>query len=246
MERWNDQGFVLSVRPHGEGGAVVSLLTQNHGRHAGYIYGGLASSRLRPSLQQGAKLYVSWQAQTEQQLGTYTLEDDTPPNPEWLADPERLKALQSICVILERALPEREAHPSLFAGTAAFLDNLSSEREIWAASLVIWELSLLRELGFGLNLSKCVVTGDTQNLTHISPKSGGAVSANAAKPYESRLLPFPLFLQGAPELSELDLYNGLKLSAYFLEHRLFSHTTHTLPDVRLRLLENFTPKNSAP
>lgn len=239
MERWQDNGIVLGARPHGEGGAVVTLLTEAHGKHAGYVHGGHSSARLRAQLQAGATVQVDWNARTEGQLGNYTIEDATGPNPSCLEDAAALAALQSLCITLDRTLPEREVHKGLYAGTQALLETLGQDRELWGALYVFWELSLLRELGFGLDLSKCAVTGATDNLAYVSPKSGRAVCLEAAGPYVDKLLPLPAFLrgQGGVELSQIQA--GLKLSGYFLEHRLYAHTTHTFPEARLRLLEFF-------
>ncbi|MBU6235877.1 MAG: DNA repair protein RecO [Alphaproteobacteria bacterium] len=239
MEQFQDNGIVLAARPHGEGAAVVTLLTEKLGRHAGYVHGGMSSTRLRAQLQPGALLTVGWNARTEGQLGSYTVEDASGPNPATLDDAAALAALQSVCTTLERALPERESHPALFAGTLALLDMLGHDREIWGAALVFWELSLLRELGFGLDLSKCAVTGTTENLVYVSPKSGRAVSLEAAGPYKEKLLPLPAFLRGEGGVDAAEIVSGLKLSGYFLEHRLYAHTTHALPEPRQRLPEFF-------
>ncbi|HEY8964244.1 MAG TPA: DNA repair protein RecO [Alphaproteobacteria bacterium] len=239
MERWNDRGLVLSVRAHGENAAVVSMITEKHGRHAGYVHGGHASSRMRAALQPGAKLDVEWSAQTSDQLGAFAIQDDFPPDPAWLEDPARLAALQSVCAILDKTLPERERHPALFTGTDALFQSLAQDKEIWGAMLVYWELSLLRELGFGLDLSKCVVTGETENLHYVSPKSGGAVSEAAAGTYKDRLLKLPGFLRGEGQVNIDDVAAGLKLSGYFIEHRLLAHTTYTLPESRQRLTSFF-------
>lgn len=240
MEHWQDNGIVLGVRAHGEGGAVVTLLTESHGRHAGYVHGGHSSARLRASLQPGSIVVADWNARTEGQLGSFTIEDTQGINTAWLDDAAALAALQSICITLERALPEREAHPALYAGTAAILGMLGAERELWGAALVFWELSLLRELGFGLDLSKCAVTDKTENLVYVSPKSGRAVSLEAAGPYKEKLLPLPAFLRGEGGIEASEILAGLKLAGYFLEHRLYAHTTHALPEPRQRLQEFFT------
>lgn len=241
MEHWQDQGIVLSVRTHGEGGAVASLLTENHGRHAGFVHGGHASARLRAALQPGAMARVEWQARDTGNLGQYTLEDARGLDPAWLEDSARLAALQSICAILDRAVPEREAHPALFAGTAAMLDMLGDPQDIWGAGMILWELSVLRELGHGLDLSRCAVTGTSEDLAYVSPKTGRAVSEAAAGPYRDRLLKLPVFLRGqGGELTNDEILTGLKLTGYFLEHRLFEHTTHALPEPRLRLPGYFT------
>lgn len=241
MERWSDQGIVIGVRGHGEGAAVVTLLTQKHGRHAGYVHGGQASARKRATLQPGAFLHVEWQAQTMDQLGSFSIEDEQAVNGAWLDDAASLCALQSACALLERSVPEREPHPSLFAGTQALLDVLGQDKLIWGAAYVFWELALLREMGFGLDLSKCVVTGEIEDLHFVSPKSGGTVSVAAAGPYKERLLTLPGFLRGEADLNEQAIADGLKLSAYFIEHRLFAHTSHHgLPEARQRLPEFFS------
>jgi len=239
MERWNDTGIVIAVRPHGEGGAVVTLLTENHGRHAGYVHGGHSSARLRAGLQPGATVDVEWNARSHDQLGSFSIEEARGGSPAWLDDAASLAALQAVCSILDKVLPERELHPALYAGTAAFLDVLGHDRDIWGATLVLWELAVLRELGFGLDLSKCVVTGVTDDLHYVSPKSGGAVSLEAAGPYKDKLFPLPAFLRGGEGVCTADVLAGLKLSGRFLEHRLFAHTSHTLPEARLRLLSFF-------
>ncbi|MCB1538364.1 MAG: DNA repair protein RecO [Rhodospirillales bacterium] len=240
MEKWGDQGIVLASRPHGEGAAVVTLLTARHGRHAGYVHGGATSQRLRAALQPGTRIDLDWHAQSMDQLGSFAVTDAAPPPPAAFDDPAGLCALQSVCAILDRALPEREPHPALFAGTCAWLDALAQERAVWAAALVFWELALLRELGFGLDLTKCVVTNGRDDLAYVSPKSGGAVSRAGAGEYRDRLLRLPSFLHGAGDLPDnADIRDGLKLAGHFLEHRLFAHTTCALPDARLRLPEFF-------
>lgn len=239
MERWSDEGIIIGVRGHGEGGAVATLLTQRHGKHAGYVHGGASSARLRASLQPGTFVQAEWSAQSMDQLGTLSIEDAQGLNAAWLDDAAALAAVQSICALVDRAMPEREPHPALFEGTKVFLDLLGHGRGVWGAALVFWEMALLREMGFALDLSKCVVTGATENLHYVSPKSGGAVSEEAAGPYRDKLLALPGFLRGEGQASDEDIRAGLKLSGYFIEHRLFAHTTHTLPEARMRLPEFF-------
>lgn len=235
MERWSDQGIVLGTRAHGEGGAVTTMLTAAHGKHAGYIYGGASSQRLRASLQPGTIADVEWTAKSMDQLGTFAVTDSQSINAGWLDDIGALSALQSVCGLIDRGVPEREPHPRLYAGTQAFLDCLGLAPEVWGAALVFWELALLREMGFGLDLSKCVVTGQTDSLHYVSPKSGGAVSEAGAGAYRDRLLPLPGFLRGQGSATREDIAAGLKLSGHFIEHRLFAHTTHVMPEARNRL-----------
>lgn len=239
MERMQDQGIVITVRGHGEGGAVLTLLTQNHGRYAGYVHGGQSSSRMRALLQAGAGVEVEWSARTDEQLGAFTIQDGTAVPPAWMDDPACLSALQSACILIERTVPERENYAGLYAGTKALFDVLGMDRQIWGATYVFWEMALLREMGFGLNLSQCAVTGETDELHYVSPKSGNAVSESAAGEYKDRLLKLPAFLRGEGHADIDDIIAGLKLSAHFVEHRLFAHTTHTMPEARLRLAQYF-------
>ena len=242
MERWTDQGIVIGVRGHGEGGAVATLLTANHGKHAGYVHGGATSQRLRASLQPGTLVDIEWSAQSMDQLGTVAVQDSQNLNTAWLNDPAALAALQSVCVFLDRTVPEREPHAGLYEGTKVFLDLLGHDREIWGGAYVLWELSLLRGRAFGLQMHKCAVPADTENLTYVSPKTGKAVSEAGAGTYKDRLLTLPGFLGGGDHDGNEDVLAGLKLSGYFIEHRLFAHTTHTMPEARLRLPSFFEPQ----
>lgn len=237
MELWEDQGIVLAVRGHGESGAVVSLLTEHHGRHAGYVRGG-ASSRMRGVLETGNLVDARWQARVSDNLGALNVELQRSYGPGVMDDPLRLAALQSACALCDAALPEREGHPGLFYGLSALFDVLQGE--VWAAAYVLWEIALLRELGFSLDLSRCAGGGDAAQLAYISPKTGRAVSYQAGEPYKDRLLPLPGFLKpnGGPA-DEDDILAGLKMTLHFLEHWAFTHHTHGVPEARLRLQGRF-------
>ncbi len=237
MEQWRDQGIVLSARPHGEAGAVVHLLTENHGRHAGYVRGG-RSSRLRGVLEPGSLVSASWSSRVADQLGAYVVEQERHPAAGLMQDPLKLAALLSACGLCDAALPERESHPGLFYGFMALIETLAGEA--WGAAYTAWELALLRELGFGIELSKCAAGGDPATLTWVSPKSGRAVSAEAGKLYKDRLLPIPAFLKpGGGDASAEEVMKGLRLTGYFLEHWVFVHHSNGLPEDRLRFEERF-------
>ena len=154
MERWQDQGIVLSVRPHGENGAVVSLLTEHHGRHAGYVRG-VHSTKGRGTLEPGNLVDVDWQSRVADQLGSFTLELSKNPTAHFISEPLPLSALQSACALCDAALPEREGHPGLFYGLQSLFEALRGE--VWAPAYVMWEIAFLRELGFSLDLSKCEI-----------------------------------------------------------------------------------------
>lgn len=234
---WTDEAIVLSVRAHGETAAVVELLTREHGRHLGFVHGG-RSRRLRPVLQTGNHVDVTWKGRLAEQLGNYAIELRRGFAAEAMAatDPARLSALSSLAT-LARLLPERDPHPALFEVTLfvlGFLDDPS----VWPALMVRWELALLAELGFGLDLSQCAATGSNDQLIYVSPRTGRAVSASAGEPYRDRLLALPGFLAGrAPgSVSRADLAAGFALTGFFLESRALVPRNLAMPEVRARMI----------
>ncbi len=238
MEHWRDQAIVLGARSHGENGAVLSVLTEHNGRHAGYVRGA-RSSKMRGILERGNLLSVDWNARVSDNLGSYNIEPISNLAANVLDDPLRLSALVAACRICDEALPEREGHAGLFHGMLAMLEALESEG--WAIVYVMWEVALLRELGFSLDLSRCAGGGDDTDLAYVSPKTGKAVSAAEGEPYKDRLLPLPDFLNthkdGGGDTA--DILKGLKLTGYFFEHWVFAHHTRGIPEDRLRFQERF-------
>jgi DNA repair protein RecO (recombination protein O) len=231
---WTDEGIILSVKPHGETAAVVNLLTRNHGRHSALVHGG-RSRRMRPALQIGNHVDATWKARLSDQLGHATLELRRGYASEAMQDPLALAGLSSIAT-LGHLLPERDPHPNLYEITLfvlGFLDDPS----VWPALYVRWELALLTELGFGLDLATCAATGAKFDLVYVSPKSGRAVSRQAGEAYKDKLLALPSFLtpQRPGEVSRAAILEGLALTAYFLENRLYHPDNKGLPDVRSRL-----------
>jgi DNA repair protein RecO (recombination protein O) len=237
---WSDEGIILSVRPHGETGAVLELFTRRNGRHLGLVHGG-RSRKLRPILQIGTHVEASWKARIADNLGHFALELRKSYAALVLDEPAALAALTSIAA-LARLLPERDPHPNLFEVTLFVLGYLD-EREVWPALLVRWELALLEELGFGLDLTSCAATGATTDLSYVSPKSGRAVSSAAGEPYKERLLALPHFLLGrAPDgVTAADVAAGLALTEHFLLARVLRPRDLTLPEARNRLLSYLRP-----
>jgi DNA repair protein RecO (recombination protein O) len=237
---WSDEGMILSVRPHGETGAVLELFTRRNGRHLGLVHGG-RSRKLRPILQIGNHVEASWKARIADNLGHFALELRKSYAALVLDDAAALAALTSIAA-LARLLPERDPHPNLFEVTLFVLGYLD-EREVWPALLVRWELALLEELGFGLDLTTCAASGATTDLTYVSPKSGRAVSTAAGEPYKERLLALPQFLAGrAPEgVSAADVAAGLALTEHFLLARVLRPRDLAMPEARNRLLSYLRP-----
>lgn len=237
MEIWEDQAIILAVRLHGENGAVVSLLTQSNGRQAGYVRGA-TSSKIRGTLEQGNVVDARWQARDSGNLGSLTLELVHNPSARFLSDPLKLSAMQAACALCDEGLPDREGHAGLFHGMQALFKAL--ETDVWAAAYIMWEIALLKELGFSLDLSRCAGGGLTEDLTYVSPKTGRAVSFEMGEPYKQKLLPLPGFLTqkgGAAEGG--DIVDGLKMTGYFLEHWVFNHHSRGIPESRLRFAERF-------
>ena len=237
---WSDEGVILSVRPHGETSAVLELFTRQNGRHLGLVHGG-RSRKLRPILQIGNHVEANWKARIADNLGHFSLELRRSYAAHVLDDAAALAALTSIAA-LARLLPERDPHPSLFEITLFVLGFLD-DREVWPALLVRWELALLDELGFGLDLTACAATGSTTDLLYVSPRSGRAVSAAAGEPYRARLLALPKFLLGraGEGVSAGDVAAGLALTEHFLVARVLRPRDLTMPEARGRLLSYLRP-----
>ncbi|HSD35823.1 MAG TPA: DNA repair protein RecO [Alphaproteobacteria bacterium] len=234
---WRDEGIVLTLRPLGESGAVVTLLTREHGRHAGLARGG-AGRRGRALYQTGNRLAATWRARLGEQLGTLSAELIEAHGARFIEDPLRLAALASAAALAEGALPEREPHRAVYDRLLALLEAIEADDHStgWPADYARWELALLADLGFGLDLARCAVTGETQSLTHVSPRTGRAVSAEAAAPYRDLLLPLPAFLGGTGTARPGEVLQALALTGHFLEQNIF-HPPQGLPAARGRLID---------
>lgn len=207
---------------------------------------------MRGTLEPGNLVSADWRARNSDDLGAYTLEQERNLASGFLSDGLRLGALQSACALCDAALPEREGHPGLYYGLLALLDAF--EGEAWGAGYVIWEIALLKELGFGIDLTRCAGNGNPSTLCYVSPKSGCAVSAEKGEPYKDKLLTLPYFLRPSPPSippasggeanvvsrgGEEDVLAGLQVTGYFLEHRVFAHHSRGIPTERLRFQERF-------
>ncbi|KAA2214951.1 DNA repair protein RecO [Teichococcus oryzae] len=232
---WQAPAIVLEARPHGEGGAVISVLTEAHGRHLGLARGG--ASRAQAGLwQPGNLVEVRWIGRLPEQLGHFTGEMVHPSAALAMDDPLALALLQSACALASDALPERESQPRVFSGLLALMANLGRGAEALMPDYIRWEALLLEALGYGLDLASCAVTGTAGHLTHVSPRTGRAVSAEAAEPYRDRLLPLPLFLQGGQdERDPSEWLKGLRLTGHFLARDAFGARHHPVPPARERL-----------
>ena len=231
---WSDEGIFLTAKPLGEANAVAELFTLAHGRHLGLVRGG-RSRRVRPLLQPGNLLRATWRARLSEHLGGFNVELIEAHAGRVLDDATALAALGSLTG-LARLLPERDPHPALYAGALRVL-RAFDDASVWPTLLVRWELQLLGELGFGLDLSECAATGVDADLVYVSPRSGRAVSRDAGQPYCNRLLKLPAFLldDGAPA-GEGDILAGFALTGHFLERDVLEPHGLAMPQARERLI----------
>ena len=231
---WSEEGIILSVRKHGETNAIVELFARSQGRTLGLVRGG-RSRRLRPILQPGNSVAAHWRARLAEHLGTMTVEASKVRVAALIDDPLRLAALSSMSALLQ-LVAEREPHERLYDATLLVLDALEEDAH-WQPLLVRWELGLLDELGFGLDLASCAATGSRDDLVYVSPRSGRAVSAKAGRPYAERLLGLPGFLTGASGAADLGaILGGFDLTGYFLARHVFEPRGTAPPEARERLI----------
>lgn len=235
---WTDDAIILSARKHGESAAIVHALTATHGRHAGLVRGG-AGRRQRGHLQTGNEVRLTWRGRLEEHLGHYTVEPVAARGVQWLDDAGRLGAMTAAAAVVEAALPERENHPEVYDDFRALLDSFDSD-PAWMEAYVRWELALLADLGFGLDLAHCAATGVSEDLIYVSPRSGRAVSAEAGAPYKNKLLTLPPFLRQESTAAPGELAAGLVLTGHFLEHHVLEPHGGHLPPARLRLVDRLS------
>lgn len=235
---WRDEGILISARRHGESAAIVEVLTPGHGRHAGVVRGG-GGRRMAPVLQPGARLSLEWTARLEEHIGTFRVEPLAPVPAALLADGAALATLASMAALVGATLPERDAHPDLYTRTLDLVQALGREPD-WPARYAAWELALLAELGFGLDLARCALTGVTGDLAWVSPQTGRAANRAAGAPWADRLLPLPPFLRegwDAPP-PPTEVTDALALTGFFLEARVAPGLPReALPAARTRAME---------
>ncbi|WP_281973499.1 DNA repair protein RecO [Ruegeria faecimaris] len=233
---WRDHGILLTSRRHGETAAIIEVFTEGHGRHAGVVRGG-TSRKIAPILQPGAQLDVLWRARLEEHIGTFQVEPLRSRAAAAFSGRLALAGLNTVVALLSFCLPEREAHPRIYKQTEQLMDLLGQD-EIWVLAYLRWELSLLEELGFGLDLTRCAVTGVTEGLEYVSPKTGRAVSVDGAGDWVDRLLPLPPCLRGVGDAPDTELVQGLLTTGHFLENHVApSLGNNPLPGARARFID---------
>jgi len=229
---WSDEGIVLGVRRHGEANAIVELLTRGHGRHLGLVRGG-GGARLRPLLQPGNTVSATWRARLDEHLGSYAIDGIRLRAASVLASSHAVYGVTHLAS-LARLLPERDPHEDIYEMLEGILDDFDDVGGA-AVHVVRFELAMLTELGFGLDLSSCAATGVTEDLVYVSPKSGNAVSRQAGEPWHDRLLKLPAFLRDdVPEFAwtASDLRDGFDLTGLFLVRHVLEPRGQRLSEAR--------------
>ncbi|KPA23554.1 DNA repair protein RecO [Shimia sp. SK013] len=235
---WRDQGFVLSTRKHGETSVILEVFTPERGRHAGIVRGGV-SRKMTPILQPGSQLDLSWRARLEDHIGTFTVEP-VRSRAAALGDRMALAGLNAVTALLAFCLPEREPHPDLYRRSEQLLDLLG-QNDLWPLAYLRWEMALLEEMGFGFDLSACAVSGSSENLIYISPKSGRAVSAKGAGEWADRLLPLPPVMLDQGAASDDEIRQAFDTTRFFLAEKLAPELSHRpLPEARGRFVDLFS------
>jgi DNA repair protein RecO (recombination protein O) len=232
---WDAPAIVLDARPYGEGDAIATVMTEEHGAHRGLARGGGARSRTA-TWQPGNLVQARWVARLADQLGSLSAELVHPGAALAMDDPLGLAMLSGACAVAEGALPEREPHPRVFEGLLHLIAHLPQGAAM-LTELIRWEAVLLADLGYGLDLTSCAVTGETSGLAFVSPKTGRAVTAAGAGIWTSRLLRLPAFLAGGDDATPPDWRDGLRLTGHFLERDAFGHHNRPLPAARQMLYD---------
>ena len=231
---WTGQGLIIGVRRHGETSVIIEAIVEGRGRHLGLVRGG-RSSRKAATLQAGNSVQLTWRARLEEHLGAFTVELLYPRAAELITDRTRLYTAQLLFEHL-RLLPERDPHDELLGRALDILDGTHDPLTL-ATALSRFEFTLLDDLGFGLDIYACAVTGETEGLTHVSPKTGRAVTAKAAAAYIDRLLPLPAFLRNGGEAEWQDITDAFRLTGHFLAMHVWTARQITPPSTRDQLIE---------
>jgi DNA repair protein RecO (recombination protein O) len=232
--QWTDEGIVIGVKRHGEANAILELMTREHGRHLGLVRGGFGS-RLKPVLQLGNSVSAAWRARLDEHLGNYTVEGLHLRAASFFSSPHAIYGVSHLAALM-RLLPERDPHGGLYEALDEILGRLD-DAAIAAPMVVRFELQLLSELGFGLDLERCVATGVSGDLIYVSPKSGRAVSRAAGEPWADKMMRLPTFLREHDALPVgRDLTDGFALTGYFLTRHALEPRGLALGDERAHFI----------
>ena len=237
--RWSSEGFVLSLKPHNEKSYILEVLTREHGKHKGLIRG-VHSKNIRSIIEPGNEITAHWSGRLETHLGNYSVEGIKSWSSLILNEREKLCALTAACSLITNTLAEKQPNEAIYTGLKFLIQILTSTNKDWIKDYIIWELNLLTEIGYGLDLSRCAVTSEKDNLVYVSPSTGSAVTKAGAGEYKNKLLKLPSFLiDQKTSISKEDIIDGLILSEFFLKKWFFSPNNLNFPESRNRLKDMF-------
>ena len=237
--RWESNGLILNFSKYNEKSYILEIFTEEHGKHKGIIRG-LHSKNKRSIIEPGNEVFATWSGRLETHLGNYNVEPIKLWSSHVLQFKDKLSAISSICSLISLTMAERQPNPIIYFSSKKLIEIVASKREDWIREYVFWEMQLLSEIGYGLDLERCAVTSKSSDLVYVSPSSGRAVTNEGAGDFRNKLLPLPKFMTDFKAYYDNDdIYNALNLTEFFFKKRFFLPNNLNFPQSRNRLKELF-------
>lgn len=237
--RWESNGLILNFSKYNEKSYILEIFTEEHGKHKGIIRG-LHSKNKRSIIEPGNEVFATWSGRLETHLGNYNVEPIKLWSSHVLQFKDKLSAISSICSLISLTMAERQPNPIIYFSSKKLIEIVASKREDWIREYVFWEMQLLSEIGYGLDLERCAVTSKSSDLVYVSPSSGRAVTNEGAGDFRNKLLPLPKFMTDfKANYDNDDVYNALNLTEFFFKKRFFLPNNLNFPQSRNRLKELF-------
>ena len=237
--RWEGNGLILNFSKYNEKSYILEIFTEEHGKHKGIIRG-LHSKNKRSIIEPGNEVFATWSGRLETHLGNYNVEPIKLWSSHVLQFKDKLSAISSICSLISLTMAERQPNPIIYFSSKKLIEIVASKREDWIREYVFWEMQLLSEIGYGLDLERCAVTSKSSDLVYVSPSSGRAVTNEGAGDFRNKLLPLPKFMTDfKANYDNDDIYNALNLTEFFFKKRFFLPNNLNFPQSRNRLKELF-------
>jgi DNA repair protein RecO (recombination protein O) len=237
--RWESNGLILNFSKYNEKSYILEIFTEEHGKHKGIIRG-LHSKNKRSIIEPGNEVFATWSGRLETHLGNYNVEPIKLWSSHILQFKDKLSAISSICSLISLTMAERQPNPLIYFSSKKLIEIVASTRDDWIREYVFWEMQLLSEIGYGLDLERCAVTSKSSDLVYVSPSSGRAVTNEGAGDFKNKLLPLPKFMTDfKANYDNDDIYNALNLTEFFFKKRFFLPNNLNFPQSRNRLKELF-------
>jgi len=237
--RWESNGLILNFSKYNEKSYILEIFTEEHGKHKGIIRG-LHSKNKRSIIEPGNEVFATWSGRLETHLGNYNVEPIKLWSSHILQFKDKLSAISSICSLISLTMAERQPNPLIYFSSKKLIEIVASTRDDWIREYVFWEMQLLSEIGYGLDLERCAVTSKSSDLVYVSPSSGRAVTNEGAGDFRNKLLPLPKFMTDfKANYDNDDIYNALNLTEFFFKKRFFLPNNLNFPQSRNRLKELF-------